>query len=86
MDRRVVRHLLDAYTTPQKNHRPRPIHLVADGTYFGERKEGKSWCAIVARDLYVHENLLWSFEETETTVAYVWLKEQLEDIGYSYSA
>lgn len=82
-DRRWVRHLLNTYTAPTKQHVPRPIHLVVDGTYFGERKEGKSWCAIVARDPYAHENLLWSFEQTETTSAYMWLREGLEALGYT---
>lgn len=83
MDRRSVRSRLEQYESPAKKHRPRSVHLVVDGTYFGERKEGKSWCALVARDPYTKENLVRSFEDTETTSAYVWLKEALETRGYT---
>lgn len=83
MDRRVVRRTLNSYESPKKNHHPRPIHLLVDGTYFGERKEGRSWCAIVARDPEQQENLLWSFEEAETTSAYTWLREEIEGLGYT---
>lgn len=81
-DRRHIRFQLTHYTPPQKKHTPRGVHLVVDGTYFGERKEGKSWCAVVARDPYVHEDLLWLFEETETTSVYTWIREKLEALGY----
>lgn len=83
MDRRIIRRCLDTYTAPPKQHTPRSVHLIVDGTYFGERKEGKSWCAVVARDPYGRENLLWSFEEMETTLAYVWLREALETLEYT---
>lgn len=83
MDRRFIRRLLNTYIAPLKTHTPRPIHLVTDGTYFGERKEGRSWCVIVARDPYAHEDLLWSFEDTETTSAYTWLRDGLEALGYT---
>lgn len=83
MDRRSIRASLKRYLSPAKKHAPRPVHLVVDGTYFGERKEGRSWCVVVARDPYGKENLLWSFEETETTSAYVWLRDGLEALGYT---
>jgi len=83
MDRRLVRRALDRYMAPAKRHNPRPVHLVVDGTYFGERKEGKSWCFIVARDPYACENILWSFEETETTSGYTWLRDGLNELGYT---
>ncbi len=83
IDRRLVRAHLEHYTAPAKQHLPRHLHLVVDGTYFGERKEGTSWCMIVARDPYAHEDLVWSFEETETTSAYVFLRDRLEGLGYT---
>lgn len=82
-DHRGVRRFLKVYTPPVKQHIPRPVHLIVDGTYFGERKEGKSWCVVVARDPYHKENLLWSFEEAETTGCYTWIKETLEKLGYT---
>lgn len=84
IDRRRARQLFAQPLLKQKIHNPRPIHLIVDATYFGERKEGQSWCAIVARDPEKKENLVWSFEETETTYAYVLLKERLEQLGYSF--
>lgn len=83
LERRTVRQHLERYTTPAKRHRPRPIHLVVDGTYFGERREGRSWCVIVARDPEEHENLVWAFEDGETTFAYAHLREWLEALGYT---
>jgi Transposase IS66 family len=82
-DKRSVRASLKQYVSPTKKHHPRPIHLVVDATYFGKRKEGTSWCAIVARDPYAREDLLWSFEETETTSGYAWIKDRLEELGYT---
>jgi hypothetical protein len=38
---------------------------------------------MVARDPRVHEDLVWSFEDTETTYAYVGLRERLEALGYT---
>ena len=83
IDKRNIRHLFDEYTPPQKRHHPRPIHLVIDGTYFGERKEDTSWCVIVAREAKQKEDLLWSFCKTETTYAYVLIREELESLGYT---
>lgn len=83
MDRRSVQALLHTYSAPAKQHTPRPIHLVVDGTYFGPRQEGKSWCVLLARDPYAQEDILWTFEKTETTSAYVWLREKLEALGYT---
>jgi hypothetical protein len=83
MDRRLIRRALDTYIFPSKIHHPRQVHLVVDATYFGDRKEGLSWCVVVARDPQNKENLLWSFESTETTSVYTWIRETLEDLGYT---
>jgi hypothetical protein len=83
MDRRLVRRALDAYKDSTKTHHLRSIHLLVDATYFGERKEGANWCVVVARDPEHKENLLWSFEETETTSVYTWMRETLEGLGYT---
>jgi len=82
-NKRQVREYLNSYTAPAKIHNPRHINLVVDATYFGERKEGKSWCAIVARDPRKHEDLVWSFEDTETTYAYALIRDELERLGYA---
>ncbi|MBI5794563.1 transposase [Candidatus Uhrbacteria bacterium] len=38
---------------------------------------------VVARDPARQENLLWSFETTETTSVYTWIRETLETLGYT---
>ena len=81
--KRKIQSSLNKYSPLTKCHKPRPVHLVVDGTYFGERKEGTSWCVVVARDPKLHEDLVWSFENTETTYAYVCLMERLEALGYT---
>ena len=86
MDRRVIKNKLEQYRSPEKIHHPRPIHLLVDATYFGERKEETSWCAIVARDLKQKEDLVWSFCKTETTYEYVLIRQRLEALGYTISS
>lgn len=83
LDRRSVRYHLRLYKSHQKINHPRPVHLVIDGTYFGERKEGSSWCVIVGRDPEQKEDLIWSFGDTETTYEYVQIRERLEFLGYT---
>lgn len=82
-DKRTIRKLFEKYEAPQKEHRPRSVHLVADATYFGERLEKSSWCVAVLRDPRAKENLVWQFAETETTSLYALLKQQLTDLGYT---
>lgn len=83
MDKRTIRALLFQYRPPQKVHHPRPIHLVVDATYFGERQEGCYWCVLVARDPLNKEDLVWLFTDTETTSAYRQLRDELEQLGYT---
>jgi hypothetical protein len=82
-DPRTIRGFLDTYAPPPKVHHPRPVHVIVDATYFGERKEGSSWCVIVARDATTHENLAWLFADTETTSGYSTLRDELEVLGYT---
>ena len=83
IDRRVIREQLNLYISPAKTHNPRPVHIITDGTYFGERKEETSWCVIVIRDAVNKENLAWLFTKTETTYAYSLLRDELEALGYT---
>lgn len=82
-DPRTLRGLLGLYTPPPKQHDPRPVHLVVDGTYFGKRTNESMWCVVVARDPYQKENLWWAFTSTETTSIYVSMREDLEKRGYT---
>lgn len=81
-DKRTIRKLFDTYHAPLKQHRPRPVYLVADATYFGERTEETSWCVAVLRDPRAKEDLVWQFAQTETTSLYTGLKEELLKHGY----
>lgn len=82
LDKRTIRSHLDAYQAPQKHHSPRPVHLVVDAVYWGERKEHTAWCSIVARDPHAKENLWWGFFDHETTSAYRQCRDDLEAFGY----
>lgn len=82
-DERVIRRLLTQYHPPAKRHHPRPVHLVVDATYFGERIEGTSWCVLVARDADSHEDIAWLYADTETTSNYLTLRDQIESTGYT---
>lgn len=82
IDRREVRVAFNRYRAPEKQHHPRPVHLIVDAVYFGERTEETSWCALVARDLYRKENLVWLFADAETTYGYALLRERLEALEY----
>ena len=82
-DRRTVKSLLDSYTPQPKQHHPRPVHLIVDATYFGERMEDTSWCMVVARDMYQKEDLWWMFSKTETTSVYRMMRDDLESLEYT---
>jgi hypothetical protein len=81
-DKRTTRKLFDKYKSPEKIHHPRPVNIVTDATYFGERKEETSWCLAVVRDHVKKENLIWEFAKTESTSLYRRLRDQLEEKGY----
>jgi len=82
-DKRTIRKVLEIYIPPIKIHNPRPVHIIVDATYFGERKEKTDWCVLVARDHEAGEDLAWLFADTESTSAYADLRAQLEDTGYT---
>lgn len=83
MDKRTIRGYLDQYHNKEKKHNPRPVHMVVDALYFGERKEDTSWCIVVFRDPDNQENLHWSFHDTETTQCYREGRIYLESLGYT---
>ena len=82
-DRRTIKAALDRVHVPDKQHRPRPVHLLVDATYFGERTEDSSWCMVVFRNVYEKENLWWAFCDTETTSVYRQGRQVLESLGYT---
>ncbi len=82
-DRRTIRHYLETYTPSNKIHDSRPVHIVVDGTYWGDRKEETNWCSVVARDPYTKEDLWWMFTKSETTTIYRIMRDELESFGYT---
>ena len=82
-DRRTLKNHFEQYKAPEKIHEPRKIHLIADATYFGERREKTSWCVVVFRDQKRKENLWWNFFDTETTSVYLEGRQYLEHLGYT---
>jgi hypothetical protein len=82
-DRRTIKKQLESYTLPEKKHNPRPIHLLVDATFFGERTDDTSWCVVVFRDFYNKEDLWWGYYNTETTSAYRTGRLALESLGYT---
>lgn len=81
-DKRTTKNLFNQYKAPVKIHHPRPVHIVTDSTYYGERTEDTSWCLAVVRDQTEQENLVWEFDKTESTSLYLRLRDQLEEKGY----
>lgn len=55
---------------------------MVDALYFGERKEGSSWCVVVFRDPKKKEDIWWKFADKETTSVYLEGKIYLESLGY----
>ena len=82
-DRRTIKKELESYTLPLKIHTPRPVHLIVDATYFGDRLEDTSWCVVVFRDYYAKEDLWWTYAHTETTSLYYEGRQYLERLGYT---
>ena len=82
-DRRTIRKWFESYELPKKIHRPRPIYLIVDAIYFGERANLTSWCVLVFKDELTKEDLWWLFADTETTIAYYTGRKVLEDLGYT---
>jgi hypothetical protein len=85
-DKRTIRALLYSYEPPKKRQHPRIVHIVVDATYYGERKEGTSWCVVVARDHETGEDLVWRFAQTESTSVYRAVRDELEDLGYTIAS
>lgn len=82
LDTKTVIKYVQSHSEKEKEHIPRSVHLVVDGTYFGERKEDTTWCVIVFRDAETKENVWFDFFSHETTTAYLEGRTFLEEKGY----
>jgi len=78
---RTVTKLLDTIEVPEKVHRPRPVVLVVDATFFG-----REYGALVARDPNERENLHVHEMRHETKLEYQLVRSDLEEKGYALLA
>lgn len=78
---RTIARRLDAAPLPEKTHRPRPVVVVMDATYFG-KKSG----ILVARDPNEHEHLHVHEIVSETKAEYQKARNDLESLGYTLQA
>jgi len=62
--KKQLQRIFEGIVSEQKIHKPRPIHLVVDATYFG-MKETRLWGVLVFRDWENKENLWWKFIDEE---------------------
>jgi len=77
----TITKLLDAAEVPEKVHRPRPVVLVADATFFG-----REYGVLVARDPNERENLYGAELRHETKLEYILLRQKIEALGYVIQA
>lgn len=78
---RTITKLLDVAALPEKVHRPRPVTLVVDATYFG-----REYGVLVARDPNEKENLYVAELRHETKLEYILLRKKIEALGYVIEA
>lgn len=65
----------------EKTHRPRPVVVVIDATYFG-----RGYGVLVARDPNAHEHLHAHEIVSETKAEYQRVRDDLESLGYTLQA
>jgi hypothetical protein len=82
-DKKTIFKYLDGVVLPQKEHEPRPIHLVVDATYFGTKIDKTAWGVILFRDSDQKENIWWKYVSHETTADYEEGKKTIESLGYT---
>lgn len=78
---RTITKRLDEVDLPEKVHRPRPVVVVIDATYFG-----RGYGVLVARDPNAHENLHVHELRNETKLEYQLACKDLEQKGYTITA
>ena len=84
LEEKTIHKYLKEYAVKEKeDHKPRPINLIIDTTYFGKRLDGTSWGLMLFRDQKNQENLWWKYVDTETSDGYREGRNFLENIGYT---
>lgn len=67
----------------KKHHTPRPIHALADCTFFGDKDHGQ-WGVLVFRDAVSGEDLWWKFIDEERLEDYKEGYQFLTELGYTF--
>jgi len=75
---------LDQVVLPKPSSNPRPIVLVLDATYFGEKKAKDG--LIVGKDWLTKEIVYYKFIQTETKPVFEEVRHSLEETGYKIKA
>jgi hypothetical protein len=80
-----LQRIFEGIVPPEKIHRPRPIHLIVDATYFGMRGT-KLWGVLVFRIQEDKENLWWKFIDEERISYYLEGRDYLLSLGYTITS
>lgn len=80
-----LQRIFEGIVLPEKIHRPRPIHLIVDATYFGMR-DTKLWGVLVFRVQEDKENLWWKFIDEERISYYLEGRDYLLSLGYTITS
>jgi hypothetical protein len=78
---RTITKRLDTIVVPEKIHRPRPVVVIMDATFFG-----REYGCLIARDPHEHENLHVHELRHETKLEYQLARADLERLGYTLRA
>jgi hypothetical protein len=70
----------DEYIIDGKVHNPRAVNLVCDATFYGKRRDKLG--TLVFKDVDSKEILIWKHIKRETVKDYIYLKEELIELGY----
>jgi hypothetical protein len=66
----------DEYMVDYKVHKPKPVNLICDATFYGKRKD--KFGTLVFKDNESKEILVWKHIESELVKNYEYLKNKLE--------
>ena len=76
-----VRKQIFEYEPKLNTYSPREVLVVADATFFGKRKD--KFEVLVFKDVWSGDILIWKYIESETIKDYTYLKNELENRGFT---
>jgi hypothetical protein len=75
-----IRKQINDYDGAEKQHKPRKINLSCDATFYGKRKDKLG--TLIFKDNDEKEIVIWKHIEKETKEDYIYLKSELDKLGY----